>query len=137
MPAKGQENTMQTSIFLARLMGPVMFVIGLSLAINSKIYTEMSVEFVASRPVVYLAGASALTLGVALLLNHNVWAADWRIIITLFGWFAAINGILRLLFPDWVKRIGSDTFKTDKPVFVSGIVAAVPGAILCAAGYLH
>lgn len=95
---------MQTSIFLARLMGPVMFVIGLSLAINSKIYTEMSAEFVASRPLVYLAGAFALTLGVSLLLNHNVWAADWRIIITLFGWFATINGVLRLMFPDWVRR---------------------------------
>jgi uncharacterized membrane protein len=137
MPAKGQENAMQTSIFLARLMGPVMLVIGLSLAINSKIYTGMSAEFVASRPLVYLTGAFALTLGVSLLLNHNVWAADWRIIITLFGWFATINGVLRLMFPDWVRRIGPNTFKTEKPVFVSGIVAAVLGAIVCIAGYSH
>jgi uncharacterized membrane protein len=137
MPAKGQENTMQTSIFLARLMGPVMFLIGLSLAINSELYTEMSAEFVASRPLVYLAGAIALTLGVSLLLNHNVWAADWRIIITLFGWFATINGVLRLMLPDWVRRIGPNAFKTEKPVFVSGIVAAILSAILCIAGYSH
>jgi uncharacterized membrane protein len=137
MPAKGQENAMQTSIFLARLMGPVMFVIGLSLAINSKIYTGMSSEFVASRPLVYLTGAFALTLGVSLLLNHNVWAADWRIIITLFGWFATINGVLRLMFPDWVRHIGPNVFKTEKPVFLSGIVAAILGAILCIAGYSH
>jgi len=137
MPAKGQESVMQTSIFLARLMGPVMLVIGLSLVVNAKTYTQMSAEFVASRPLVYLAGAFALTLGVSLLLNHNVWSADWRIIITLFGWFATINGILRLMFPDWVRRIGPDTFKTEKPILVSGIVAAILGAILCFAGYLR
>jgi hypothetical protein len=128
---------MQTSIFLARLMGPVMFVLGLSLAVHPKIYTEMSAEFVASRPLVYLAGAAALLLGVSILLNHNIWAADWRIIITLFGWFAAINGVLRLMFPQMVRHMGDDVFKSDRPVFFSGIVAAVLGAILCFAGYSH
>ena len=128
---------MQTSIFLARLLGPILLVLGLSLAINRKSYTVMSAEFVASRPLVYIAGAGALAIGLSIVLNHNVWAADWRIIITLLGWMATLAGISRLMFPDSVRRMGADMFKSERPITVSSIVAIVLGAILCLAGYLH
>ena len=51
---------MQTSNFLARLIGPILLVLGLSLALNHATYTEMSREFVASRSLVYLAGTAKL-----------------------------------------------------------------------------
>jgi len=128
---------MQTSIFLARLLGPIILVLGLALAINRRSYTAMAAEFVRSRPLVYLAGAAALTAGLAIVLNHNVWAADWRVLITLGGWIATLAGVSRLLFPDSVKRIGRDMFTSEKPIFVTGIVWIVLGAILCFAGYLR
>ena len=128
---------MQASIFLARLLGPVMCVIGVSLAINRNIYTAMSAEFVASRSLVYLAGVAALVAGLSIVLSHNLWAADWRLIITVLGWFATLAGTTRLLFPESVKRFGAQIFKSEKPVFISGLVAAALGAVLCFAGYLR
>jgi hypothetical protein len=136
MPAKGQD-AMQTSIFLARLLGPVLFVFGLAFAINRTTYTAMAVEFIASRSLVYFAGACALIGGFAVVLTHNVWTADWRILITLIGWIATIAGVVRLVFPDMVKRVGRDMFVTDRPVFISGIVWIVLGAVLSYAGYLR
>jgi len=136
MPAKGQD-TMQTSIFLARLLGPVVFVLGLSLAINHAVYRTMAVEFVASRSLVYLAGTAALTGGLAIVLSHNVWTADWRIIITLMGWVATLAGVVRLMFPDLVKRMGRDMFGNSRPILITGIVWIVLGAILIYAGYLR
>ncbi|MGE3066773.1 MAG: hypothetical protein AB7K67_14375 [Hyphomicrobiaceae bacterium] len=128
---------MNTSQFLARLIGPVMFVLGASMVINARIYTEMAAEFVASRALVYLAGAIALTAGLSIVLNHNVWVADWRILITLLGWLATIAGIFRLLFPDTVRSMGRTMFTSEKPVFITGIVWIALGAILAIAGYLH
>ena len=128
---------MNTSQFLARLIGPVMFVLGASMVINARIYTEMAAEFVASRALVYLAGAIALAAGLSIVLNHNVWVADWRILITLLGWLATIAGIFRLLFPDTVRSMGRTMFTSEKPVFTTGIVWIALGAILAIAGYLH
>src|SRR5215471_3616753 len=105
MPAKGLDN-MNASNFLARLLGPLLLVIGVSLAVNRKAYTAMAKEFLESRSLVYLAGAFALIGGLAIVLNHNVWAADWRIIITLLGWLSTLAGVVRLLLPDLVQRLG-------------------------------
>ncbi|HWB46791.1 MAG TPA: hypothetical protein VG900_15240 [Hyphomicrobiaceae bacterium] len=127
---------MQTSYFLARLLGPLLLVLGASMAFNAKVYTDMANEFIASRALVYLAGAAALTAGLSIVLSHNVWTADWRLIITLLGWIATLAGISRLLFPDMVRSVGRGMFTSEKPVFITGIVWAVLGAILCFAGYL-
>ena len=141
MPAKGQDNMpttiSPTSVFLARLLGPILLVFGLAFVVNRKGYTAMAAEFVASRALVYLAGAAALTLGLSIVLTHNIWTADWRVIITLIGWVSLAAGVVRVLFPDSVKRIGGDMFVSETPVFVSGIVFAVLGAALCYAGYLR
>jgi len=128
---------MQTSIFLARLLGPVVLVLGLSLAINHAIYAKMAAEFVESRSLVYLAGTIALTGGLAIVLSHNVWTADWRIIITLMGWVAVCAGVMRLMFPDIVKRMGRNMFGNSRPILITGIVWIVLGAILSYAGYLR
>jgi hypothetical protein len=112
-------------------------VFGLAFAIHRKIYTAMAQEFIGSRSLVYLAGACALTGGLALVLTHNVWAGDWRVLITLIGWMATIAGALRLLLPDMVRRVGGDMFVSEKPVFITGIIWAVIGLILCYAGYLR
>src|SRR5262245_42971060 len=126
---------MYTSNFLARLLGPILVVLGISLALNCKAYTEMSREFVASRSLVYLAGTAALTAGLAVVLNHNVWAADWRVIITLLGWIATLAGISRLLLPDWVQRVGRGAFTTERPIAVTGVVWIALGGLLCFFGY--
>ncbi|MBN8919509.1 MAG: hypothetical protein J0H62_02150 [Rhizobiales bacterium] len=128
---------MQTSNFLARLIGPIWLILGISLAVHRKAYTEMSAEFVASRPLVFLAGAMALALGLSIILNHNVWSADWRIIITLFGWLALLAGVLRVLVPDMVRRVGAGMFRSEQPILITGIVWALLGAILCFYGYVQ
>jgi len=137
MPAKGQDTMMATSIFLARLLGPILVVFGLAFVINRKGYTAMAAEFVASRALVYLAGAAALVIGLSIVLTHNVWAADWRVIITLLGWVSLAAGVVRLMFPEGVKRMGRDMFRSENPVLISGIAFAVLGAVLCYAGYLR
>ena len=128
---------MHTSSFLASLLGPLLLVIGVSILVNRENYTAMAAEFVASRPLLYIGGVTALLGGWAIVLMHNVWTADWRIIITLLGWIATFAGVYRLMFPDSVRRIGNAIFEGEKTMLFSGIGFAVLGAILCFAGFLH
>jgi hypothetical protein len=30
---------------------------------------------------------------------HNHWAADWAVLVTIFGWLLLIGGLVRMLFP--------------------------------------
>ncbi len=136
MPAKGQD-TMQTSHFLAQLIGPMLLVIGLGMLINRDGYRAMAKEFLASRALIYIAGLLALVPGLAVVLTHNVWAADWRAIITLLGWLAVIGGAFRILFPQEVTRLGSRMIANPLHLTVGGAVTLILGAILSYYGYVR
>ena len=77
---------MATSIFLARLIGPIALLAGLALVFNRTAYRAMTDEFLRSHALIVLAGVMTLAAGLAIVLTHNVWAADWRVVITILGW---------------------------------------------------
>jgi hypothetical protein len=126
---------MQTSLFLARLLGPVFVVIGAGMLIKPRGYRRTAQEFLDSRALIYLAGLLALVPGLAIVLVHNVWAADWRIIITIFGWLAVIGGVFRLLLPQQVMRIGTVMLARTAYMTGAAIVVIALGVILTFFGY--
>ena len=87
---------MSTSVFIARLIGPVMLVIGLAVFANQRAFRELAEEFLASRALLFLSGLLIMPVGLAIVLTHNIWAIDGRVMITLFGWLNVIGGALRL-----------------------------------------
>jgi hypothetical protein len=62
---------MDTSIFLARLLGPSMLVIGLGLLLNRATYRDLSLEVLDSPALIYLAGLIALVAGRRLAGGHH------------------------------------------------------------------
>jgi hypothetical protein len=128
---------MSNSLFLARLIGPVMLVVGLAVFANQRGFREMAEEFLASRALMFLSGLILMPAGLAIVLTHNVWAADWRVLITLLGWLAAIGGALRLFGPLFVLKAGHAML--DKPYFTSiaAAVWVVLGLLFCFFGYWH
>ena len=66
---------MQTSLFLARLIGPVMLAIGLAVFANQRGFRDMAEEFIASRALIFLSGFLLMPAGLAIVLTHNVWTA--------------------------------------------------------------
>jgi hypothetical protein len=136
MPAKGQDN-MQTSIFLAQLIGPVALVAAIALFLNAAAYRAMAQEFLHSPALIYLSGLLTMTAGLAIVLNHNVWTADWRVIITLFGWAATLGGALRIALPEQVKSIGENMLAKPVAMTIGGGVWLALGAALCFFGYFR
>jgi uncharacterized membrane protein len=138
MPAKGLDtgmNTSSTSRYLARLIGPVFLAIGVGMLINAPIYRTMGEQFLSSYALIYLSGLLALPAGIAILLAHNVWAADWRLIITVLGWLAVIGGAVRIVLPQFVQYVGGAIFHLSMLPFIGGVVVFVLGGVLSFFGY--
>jgi len=114
-----------------------MLVVGLAVFANPRGFRDMAEEFMASRALMFLSGLLLLPAGLAIVLTHNFWTADWRVLITLLGWLIAIGGALRLFGPLFVVKAGHAML--NKPYFTS-IAAAiwvVLGLLFCFFGYLH
>jgi len=126
---------METSFLVAKLMGPVMLVIGLAMWLNGESFRAMAKEFLKSDALIFIAGLLALSLGVTLVVLHNVWAADWRVIITLFGWVSLAAGIVRLAFPGWLRDFAMRFIEWKPLNAVAGAIYVVLGAALTYFGF--
>src|ERR1017187_8120362 len=107
---------MSTSIFLARLIGPVMLVIGLAVFATQRGFRDLAGEFMASRALLFLSGLIIMPVGLAIVLTHNIWVMDWRVVITIFGWLNVIGGAARLAAPAYVTQTGRAMLQ--RPYFI-------------------
>ena len=126
---------MGNSVFLARLIGPLMLAVGIGIFVNGTIYRMLADEFLRSRALIYLSGLLAMTAGMALILTHNVWRADWPVIITILGWLAAIGGAVRIIAPQGTERVGRRVLKHKHGLTIAGIAWVAVGAVLSVFGY--
>lgn len=131
---------METSILLAKLVGPMMLVLvlvlGLFVTFNPARMRRIGREFLDSDALIFISGVITLPVGLAIVVTHNVWAADWRTLITLIGWVAVIAGAARLALPDAMKRFGEAML--EKPIVIAapGALMAIIGGYLSWQGYL-
>jgi hypothetical protein len=137
MPAKGQDISMAASAFLARLTGPLLVIVGLSVLFDRRAFRAMAEEFLASRALMFLSGFVLMPAGLAIILTHNVWTADWRVLITLVGWLVAIGGAIRLLAPQQVTGIAHSMLRNPQFIPIAAGLWLVIGAVLCFFGYIH
>ncbi len=127
---------METSLFLARLMGPAAIVMGAAMLINPVNMREMANDFLEHRGLIFLAGILTLVAGLAIVLTHNVWVAGWPVIITIIGWLSVVGGIFRIVFPDSVKSIGEAMLQLSGGLTAAGVALALIGGTLCYVGYM-
>jgi len=135
MPAKGQD-IMTTSMFLARLLGPFLLAVGVGILINPKPFYTMTSEVVRSVTLVYLFGLLDFAAGLAIVLTHNVWAANWRVLITILGWLMLIRGAVRILAPETIMGFAAKVIGNKQLIPISGIVTGVLGLVFFYFGYM-
>ena len=127
---------MQTSIFLARLLGPLLLLTGAGIVLNPKSFRTIAGEVVRSVTLVYLFGFMDLAAGLAIVLTHNVWVASWRVLITLIGWLLLIRGAVRIAAPEIVMGYAAKVIRNKQVIPSAGAVVGVLGLVLCYFGYV-
>ena len=126
---------MQTSIFIARLLGPVLVVATLGMLLNAKLIRAIAREVPGSLALLYVFGFIDLVGGLAIVLVPNRWVWDWPVIITILGWVAIVRGVVRMLWPDQVKKFATRALRKENTLMIAGIVMLIVGAVLCYFGY--
>ncbi len=126
---------METSTLLARFIGPYIVVIGSALLFNSDVYHKVLEDFFKNAALVYITGLFTFVAGLAIVLFHNVWVLDWRLIITLFGWNALIKGVWLVVFPGSAIKVADKFSKNVKWVKIPWGIMLVLGIFLLIKGF--
>jgi uncharacterized membrane protein len=128
---------MDTSILLARLIGPYIIVIGASIIFNQKIFRKIMEDFPKDPSLIFVTGLLTFITGLATVLFHNIWVADWRLIVTIFGWLVLIKGVFLVVLPGILiktTKIYSDNFKL---VLIPWGIMILIGIFLTIKGYIN
>ena len=128
---------MANSTFLAKLIGPFALALGVGVLVNRANMRTVLDEFIRSRALMFLAGVVTLPAGLAIVLTHNLWVADWRVLITVVGWLAAITGAFRIIVPQDAIKFGRRIYDQPNGVFFGAAVWIAIGVILTFFGYVQ
>jgi hypothetical protein len=113
----------------------VALAMGVYIVFNVAAFRIMVGQFLASYALIFLAGLLALVGGLAIVLTHNVWTRDWRVIVTVIGWLALIGGVVRIVVPQLVVSVGGAIFAQAAAIPVIGVVVILVGVALSFFGY--
>lgn len=88
------------TIYLGKLLGLYCVIVAVALSANRKSAISTVNDWMRSPPLVLLTGVITLSLGLALVLGHNVWSGGaLPITVTVMGWLTLFKGLAFLLLP--------------------------------------
>ena len=89
---------METSIVFAKFWGWYLIIFFLILSLNPK-RTKQIFDDLKDEKFLILSSLIAIIIGLVNIIFHNIWEADYRIILTLIGWFSLFIGLALFIFP--------------------------------------
>ncbi len=126
---------METSILLARIVGPVFIIIVIGLLVNLKNYQGVMRDFAESPGLRYLGAVIALVFGMLIVLFHNVWAVQWSLVITILGWISLIKGAVLIIFPEMMTRLSDRYARSTTALRVHAVIILIIGVFLTVMGF--
>lgn len=128
---------MNNSLFLAKLIGPFFAVVGIAVLLNAATFRGIAKEAMKSPAFVFLSGLLTLPVGLAIVLTHNVWVANWPVLITIIGWLAIITGVIRIAWTKQIIGFGKKVTANKNFPYIGGAIWVAIGLVLCFYGYFR
>jgi hypothetical protein len=125
---------MQISVYLARLIGPALALAGVSMLLHPQGFLDIATGIIGDAALLYVFALLGVLGGTAIVLAHNLWVADWRVVVTLIGWASIVDSTLWLLFPRQLARLYAPILNPSLAL-VGGLIGLIAGAVLIYFGY--
>ena len=122
-------------IFLAKLIGFYLIVVGLIAALRQSSVMPAIADLIKNRALVVLFAFIELAAGLALLVANPVVTPDWVGVIALVGWMMVIESILYLSLPFRVVQRIIRPFNRREWYIGGGLLSVALGAYLVASGF--
>lgn len=126
---------LSTSFFIAKLLGPIFTIIGLSVLLRERVCRAILQDAIRSTALLYLSGLLSFVSGLLLVLTHNIWSPDWRLLITLIGWIAIARGFVTIFQPQWATVLFTRLVERQTAFYSAAVVDLLLGLVLIYIGY--
>ncbi|KKS05358.1 hypothetical protein A3K01_03670 [candidate division WWE3 bacterium RIFOXYD1_FULL_43_17] len=116
---------MEITIFFAKFWGILFILLGLQ-SLGTKFLGKV-IKMTEEKAITVSTGYITFLLGLVTVILHNLWASDWRVVITVLGWVTLLKGIMKMGFPEHVHK-RAQLFKNQQTLW--GFIIFLFGAWL-------
>ena len=128
--------TTPLTVFLAKLIGIYCVLFGLAMVAQKQAMLDIVAALIRNGPVLLIIEAIGVTVGLAIVLGHNVWSGGaLPIVVTLLGWITLIRGVVLLFLSPEGKVYFFEMFRFAEQFYLYAGIALVLGAYLTIAGF--
>lgn len=128
---------MDISLFLSKALGLYLVIISVGMLINACTIKPILGEMLKNPGLMFVTGVIAMIIGVLIVISHNIWVLDWRVIITIMGWASLIKGTIRVIIPQYVDVLDKKWMLSDASYYTTSVLAFLLGVFLCYLGAVH
>jgi hypothetical protein len=129
------ESKARTRTF-ARVIGPFMVIVPGILVVRAPgLGTVLSALF-QNEALVWMMGALLFFCGLLIIAFHQYWSSPAAVMISLFGWFLALRGLILLAAPELILRGGMASMNMIPAVRIGFSILVAVGLWLTYVGWL-
>lgn len=126
---------MDVSKFLAKVTGIYLVIVSIALLVNMSEFATMVNSLITNGPLMFVTGFFTLILGILLVVSHNIWQWNWRLIITLIAWLSLVKGISLIFYPQFIDKASILFVQNTTFAYGAAILDFVLGLVLIYFGF--
>jgi len=119
--------TLSRAEFVEWFVAAALIVVGASLVLRARVWITAFAGIARHPATPIVSGLYAVLMGLLVVLTHNIWTADLRVIVTVLGWLALASGVVLLLVPEAYQAILRRVPITPKLIALRGLVRLILG----------
>jgi hypothetical protein len=129
-----QSPSLARAEFVEWFVACALLVVGTSLLARPRAWVIAFQSAVGHPMTPVLSGLYALLAGLFVVLSHNIWVSDARVLVTILGWFALGASFVLLLVPEAYAALVRRIPLTPQLVALRGLIRIALGGVVL--GYL-
>lgn len=122
------------SIFLGKFLGVYLLALFLLLIFRKDETNAVIKKITDDSGLLAVTGMINLLIGIAVVVVHTIFVSDWRVLITLLGYFMILRGVMRIAFQKNAKDLLKKMVKGTNGVVTMAIMLIV-GLVLVYYGF--
>ncbi len=126
---------MDASLFIAKLFGFYLLIFVGAMLIRPIHMRKLIGNIIESPAVMAYGSMMAIVMGLILVLFHNVWVLDWRLLVTILCWWILFKGCLNLFYPQALAKISNCVLTDTKCYYILIAIDTILGLFLLYRGF--
>lgn len=95
---------MDVSKFLSKVIGIYLFIVASAILFNMQQFAASINNLINNHSLMFVTGFFTLILGIVMVVSHNIWQWNWRVIITIIAWLSLLKGFSLIFFPQFIDK---------------------------------